>query len=59
MAAWCGTFMKYYSLFLLLLAAACGALGFGELAGPAASVTRGLFVVFFLLFAVALDRAEA
>jgi len=50
--------MKYYSLFLLLLAVLFALLGFGALAGSAALATRALFVVFFLLFAVALDGPE-
>jgi uncharacterized membrane protein YtjA (UPF0391 family) len=47
--------MKYYSLVFLFLAMVCATLGFGVLTGNAAAATRALFVVFFLLFAVALD----
>jgi uncharacterized membrane protein YtjA (UPF0391 family) len=52
-------FMKYFSLVLLFAALVCALLGFGGLPSVAGSITRTLFVVFFLLFAVALDTRAA
>jgi len=53
-------FMKYFSLVLLFAALVCALLGFGGgLPSVAGSITRTLFVVFFLLFALALDTRAA
>jgi len=49
-----GAIMLYYGLIFLLIATLAGALGFVALAGVAALVARMLFVLFLLLFVIAL-----
>jgi uncharacterized membrane protein YtjA (UPF0391 family) len=48
--------MLYYTLVFLVIALIAGALGFGRLAGAAASIARVLFILFLILFVVSLVR---
>lgn len=48
--------MLYYTLVFLLVSIVAGALGFGSLAGVAATIAQVLFVVFLILFIASLLR---
>jgi uncharacterized membrane protein YtjA (UPF0391 family) len=50
--------MLYYSIIFLIVALIAGALGFGVIAGTAATIAKILFVVFLVLFVVALLRGR-
>ncbi len=50
--------MLYYSLIFLLIAILAGALGFGVIAGTAATIAKVLFVVFLAFFIVSLLRGR-
>jgi uncharacterized membrane protein YtjA (UPF0391 family) len=51
--------MLYYAVVFLLVAIAAGVLGFGVIAGTAASIAKILFVVFLVLFVVSLIRGRS
>ncbi len=48
--------MVSYAIIFLLLALIAGVLGFGVIAGTAASIAKVLLLVFFVLFVVSLFR---
>lgn len=48
--------MLYYTLVFLLVSIVAGALGFGSLAGLAATIAKVLFVIFLVLFIASLLR---
>jgi uncharacterized membrane protein YtjA (UPF0391 family) len=48
--------MLGYTLIFLLVAIVAGALGFGVVAGMAATIARVLFVIFLVLFVLSLFR---
>lgn len=48
--------MLYYTLVFLLVSIVAGALGFGSLAGVAATIAKVLFVIFLVLFIASLLR---
>lgn len=50
--------MLTYALIFLLVAIAAGVLGFGVIAGTAASIAKILFVVFLVLFIISLVRGK-
>jgi len=50
--------MLYYTVVFLIVAIIAGALGFGSLAGVAASIAKVLFFVFLVLFVLALLRGR-
>lgn len=50
--------MLYYSIVFLLIALLAGVLGFGVIAGTAATIAKVLFLVFLILFVVALLRGR-
>jgi uncharacterized membrane protein YtjA (UPF0391 family) len=50
--------MLYYAVIFLLVAIVAGVLGFGAIAGTAAWIAKVLFVVFLILFVVALLRGR-
>jgi uncharacterized membrane protein YtjA (UPF0391 family) len=50
--------MLTYAVIFLLVAIAAGILGFGVIAGTAASIAKILFVVFLVLFIISLVRRE-
>lgn len=50
--------MLYYCVLFLVIALLAGALGFGVIAGTAASIAQVLFLVFLVLFVVALIRGR-
>ncbi len=50
--------MLTYAVIFLLVALAAGILGFGVIAGTAASIAKILFVVFLVLFIVSLARGR-
>jgi uncharacterized membrane protein YtjA (UPF0391 family) len=50
--------MLTYAVIFLLIALAAGILGFGVIAGTAASIAKILFVVFLVLFIVSLARGK-
>lgn len=50
--------MLSYSVIFLLIAILAGALGFGVIAGTAATIAKILFVIFLILFVVALIRGR-
>ena len=51
-----GANMLYYALIFLLVAALAGALGFVALAGVAALIAKMMFILFLLLFIIALTQ---
>jgi uncharacterized membrane protein YtjA (UPF0391 family) len=50
--------MLYYTLVFLLVAIVAGALGFGLVAGTAASIAKVCFLIFLVLFIVSLFRGR-
>lgn len=50
--------MLTYAIIFLLIAVAAGILGFGVIAGTAASIAKICFVVFLVLFIVSLARGR-
>ncbi len=50
--------MLGYTIFFLLIAIIAGALGFGFVAGTAATVAKVCFVIFLVLFVVSLFRGR-
>ena len=46
--------MLYYAVIFLLIALLAGTLGFGVIAGTAATIAKILFIIFLVLFAAAL-----
>jgi uncharacterized membrane protein YtjA (UPF0391 family) len=48
--------MLYYTICFLIIAIIAGALGFGVIAGTAASIAKALFVIFIVLFVISLFR---
>lgn len=50
--------MLTYAVIFLLVALTAGILGFGVIAGTAASIAKILFVVFLVLFIVSLARGR-
>jgi uncharacterized membrane protein YtjA (UPF0391 family) len=48
--------MLYYAAIFLLIALLSGVLGFGVVAGTAATIAKVLFVIFLVLFAASLLR---
>jgi uncharacterized membrane protein YtjA (UPF0391 family) len=50
--------MLNYAITFLLIALIAGLLGFGVIAGAAATIAKGLFLVFFVLFVVSLFRGR-
>lgn len=50
--------MLAYTILFLVLAIVAGALGFGVIAGTAASIAKILFIVFLVLFAFSLLRGR-
>lgn len=50
--------MLNYSLAFLVFALIAGVLGFGVIAGTAASIAKVLFLVFIVLFALAMLRGK-
>ena len=48
--------MLYYTLIFLMIALLAGVLGFGVIAGTAASIAKVLFVIFLVLFIASLFR---
>lgn len=46
--------MLNYALIFLLIAFIAGVLGFGVIAGTAAAIAKGLFLIFLVLFVVSL-----
>jgi uncharacterized membrane protein YtjA (UPF0391 family) len=50
--------MLYYALIFLLVSIVAGVLGFGVIAGTAASIAKVLFVIFLVLFIVSLARGR-
>jgi uncharacterized membrane protein YtjA (UPF0391 family) len=50
--------MLTYAVVFFLVAIAAGILGFGVIAGTAASIAKLLFVVFLVLFIVSLARGR-
>jgi uncharacterized membrane protein YtjA (UPF0391 family) len=50
--------MLYYAVIFLLIALAAGILGFGVIAGTAATIAKVLFVIFLVLFIVSLLRGR-
>lgn len=50
--------MLHYAVIFLLIALAAGILGFGAVAGAAASIAKVLFVIFLVLFIAALIRGQ-
>jgi uncharacterized membrane protein YtjA (UPF0391 family) len=50
--------MLTYALIFLLVSIAAGVLGFGVIAGTAASIAKILFVIFLVLFIVSLARGR-
>jgi uncharacterized membrane protein YtjA (UPF0391 family) len=51
--------MLNYALIFLIVALAAGVLGFGVIAGTAASIAKVLFVIFLVLFVVSLLRGRS
>ena len=51
--------MLAYSILFLLVAVVAGVLGFGVIAGTAALVAKILFVIFLILFVIALLRSRS
>lgn len=50
--------MLYYSVVFLLVAVLAGILGFGVVAGTAATIAKILFAIFLVLFVVSLLRGR-
>ncbi len=50
--------MLSYALIFLIVALAAGVLGFGVIAGTAATIAKVLFVVFLVLFVFSLLRGR-
>jgi uncharacterized membrane protein YtjA (UPF0391 family) len=50
--------MLTYAIIFLLVALLAGVLGFGVIAGTAATIAKILFVVFLILFVVSLLRGR-
>lgn len=50
--------MLSYSLFFLVVALIAGVLGFGVIAGTAATIAQVCFLIFIVLFLVALVRGR-
>ena len=50
--------MLSYALIFLIVALAAGVLGFGVIAGTAASIAKVLFVIVLVLFVVSLFRGR-
>jgi uncharacterized membrane protein YtjA (UPF0391 family) len=50
--------MLNYAVIFLIIALLAGVLGFGVIAGTAASIAKILFIVFLVLFAVSLLRGR-
>jgi len=50
--------MLGYTILFLIVALIAGTLGFGVIAGTAALVARGCFILFLLLFVVSLARGS-
>lgn len=48
--------MLHYTLIFLVIALLAGVLGFGVIAGTAASIAKILFIVFLVLFIASLFR---
>ena len=48
--------MLYYAVTFLVIALVAGILGFGVIAGTAASIAKVLFVLFLVLFVISLFR---
>jgi uncharacterized membrane protein YtjA (UPF0391 family) len=48
--------MLHYSLIFLIVALLAGVLGFGVIAGTAASIAKVLFVIFLVLFIASMFR---
>jgi uncharacterized membrane protein YtjA (UPF0391 family) len=49
--------MLYYTILFLLVSLVAGILGFGVIAGTAASIAKILFVIFLVLFIASLIRS--
>ena len=50
--------MLYYAVIFLLIALVAGVLGFGVIAGTAATIAKVLFVFFLVLFIASLLRGK-
>lgn len=50
--------MLSYTIIFLIIALIAGALGFGVIAGTAASIAKVLFLVFLVLFVISLIRGR-
>ncbi|HVS54047.1 MAG TPA: DUF1328 domain-containing protein [Opitutaceae bacterium] len=50
--------MLNYAVIFLLIALVAGVLGFGVIAGTAASISKILFLVFIVLFVVSMLRGK-
>ncbi len=50
--------MLYYSIVFLLVAIAAGILGFGVIAGTAATIAKVLFLIFLVLFIASMFRGR-
>jgi uncharacterized membrane protein YtjA (UPF0391 family) len=50
--------MLYYSIVFLIIALLAGILGFGVIAGTAASIAKVLFLIFLVLFIASLLRGR-
>ena len=50
--------MLHYTLIFLVIALIAGVLGFGVVAGTAASIAKVLFLIFVALFIVSLFRSS-
>jgi uncharacterized membrane protein YtjA (UPF0391 family) len=46
--------MLYFAFLFLLLAIVAGILGFGVIAGTAAAIAKGLFILFVVLFVLSM-----
>jgi len=51
--------MLYWTVIFLIVALAAGVLGFGTLAGTAASIAKICFVIFVVLFLVSVIRGRS
>ncbi|MBN8249653.1 MAG: DUF1328 domain-containing protein [Verrucomicrobia bacterium] len=51
--------MLYWTVIFLIVALAAGVLGFGALAGTAASIAKICFVIFIVLFLVSVIRGRS
>ena len=50
--------MLNYAVIFLIIALLAGVLGFGVIAGTAASIAKVLFIIFIVLFLVSLFRGK-